>query len=53
MTDPDNVDRFNDPEQLRQLRERQKGRAMVMGLVLGGLAILFYLITIAKIGVAG
>ncbi len=29
-------------------RVRQKGRALVMGLVLGGLAILFFAITIVK-----
>lgn len=41
----------NDPEQVRELRARQKGRAKVMGLVLAGFAVLFFLITIVKIQV--
>ena len=36
------------PEQLRELRARQRSRAIVMGIILGALAILFYAITIAK-----
>lgn len=35
-----------DPE--LELRRRQKSRAVVMALVLGGLVILFYAISIAK-----
>ncbi|MFC4294401.1 hypothetical protein ACFO0A_04935 [Novosphingobium tardum] len=31
-------------------RARQRGRNRVMGLVLGGLAILFFAITMAKLG---
>lgn len=37
------------PEEERQVRARQKSRAVVLGLLLGGLVILFYAITIAKI----
>lgn len=33
-----------------QVRARQRSRALVTALILGGLVILFYLITIAKIG---
>lgn len=42
---------INDPENLRELRKRQRGRSLVLGLILGGLCILFYLITIAKLGI--
>ena len=38
MTDPD----------LEEYYRRQKGKARMLGLVLGGLAILFFFITIAK-----
>jgi hypothetical protein len=38
------------PEQSAQVRARQKGRAKMLGLILGALAILFYAITIVKIG---
>lgn len=40
-------------EETRLIRERQAARSRVMGLVLVGLCILFFLITIAKIGVWG
>jgi hypothetical protein len=40
-------------QQSRQVRERQAGRARMMGLVLGGLCILFFAITVAKIGIWG
>ena len=40
-------------EQSRLVRERQRGRARMMGLVLGGLCILFFAITVVKIGVWG
>ncbi len=33
-----------------EVRRRQRGRAIVMGLLLGAFAILLYLITIARIG---
>jgi hypothetical protein len=33
-------------------RARQKSRALVMALILGGLVVLFYFITIAKMGTA-
>ena len=38
------------PEEERQVRSRQKSRALVTGLLLGALVILFYAITIVKIG---
>ncbi len=38
------------PEEDEQVRSRQKSRAIVTGLLLGALVILFYAITIAKIG---
>jgi hypothetical protein len=38
------------PDEDRQVRARQKSRAIVTGLLLGALVILFYAITIAKIG---
>lgn len=41
------------PEETRLIRERQAARSKVMGLVLVGLCILFFLITVAKIGVWG
>jgi len=37
------------PEEEKQVRGRQKSRAIVTGLLLGALVILFYAITIAKI----
>lgn len=36
------------PEEMKQVRARQKSRALVMALILGGLAVLFYAISIAK-----
>jgi hypothetical protein len=42
-----------DLEQSRLVRERQQGRARVMGLALAGLGILFFVITLVKIGVWG
>ena len=38
------------PEDDKQVRARQKSRAIVTGLLLAALGILFYAITIAKIG---
>ena len=38
------------PEDDKQVRARQKSRAIVTGLLLAALVILFYAITIAKIG---
>lgn len=38
------------PEEDEQVRSRQKSRAILTGLLLGALVILFYAITIAKIG---
>ncbi|WP_281417156.1 hypothetical protein [Sphingobium phenoxybenzoativorans] len=37
------------PDEEKEVRARQRSRAMVMGLLLGALVILFYGITIAKI----
>jgi hypothetical protein len=42
-----------DLEQSRIVRDRQQARARVMGLVLIGLCILFFAITIVKVGVWG
>jgi hypothetical protein len=36
------------PEEQKLIQDRQRARARVMALVLGGLAILFFAITIAK-----
>ena len=38
------------PQEEKQVRSRQKSRALVTGLLLGALVILFYAITIVKIG---
>ncbi|BBD01561.1 MULTISPECIES: hypothetical protein [Sphingobium] len=38
------------PEENDRIRARQKSRALVMGLLLGALVLLFYGITIAKMG---
>ena len=40
------------PDEEDLIRSRQKSRALVTALILGGLALLFYLITIAKLLVA-
>lgn len=37
------------PEEERQVRARQKSRAIVTGVLLAALAILFYAITVVKI----
>jgi hypothetical protein len=36
------------PEELAEIRRRQKSRSIMMALVLGSLVILFYAISIAK-----
>ena len=36
------------PEQLKEVRARQKSRAVVMALILGALVVLLYAISIAK-----
>ncbi len=36
------------PEQVAEIRRKQKSRALVMALILGGFVILFYGISIAK-----
>ncbi len=46
------VGRF-DAEQSQQIRERQKARSNMMGMILLGLCVLFFAITIVKIGVWG
>jgi hypothetical protein len=38
------------PEEDRQIRARQKSRALVTGVLLAALVVLFYAITIVKIG---
>ncbi|WP_262982713.1 hypothetical protein [Sphingobium sp. SCG-1] len=38
------------PDEEKLVRARQKSRAIVTGIILGGLVILFYAITIAKMG---
>lgn len=38
------------PEEDRQIRARQKSRAIVTGVLLAALVILFYAIALAKIG---
>lgn len=40
------------PEEEKQIRARQKSRALVMALILGALVILFYAISIAKMALA-
>lgn len=41
------------PEEEEQIRSRQRSRAIVTGVLLAALVILFYAITIAKIGGGG
>jgi hypothetical protein len=41
------------PEQNAEIRARQAGRSKIMGVLLIGLAILFFAITVVKIGVWG
>jgi len=43
---------MNEPFDETEFRRRRKTRALVTALVLGALVVLFYLITIAKIGAA-
>jgi 4-amino-4-deoxy-L-arabinose transferase-like glycosyltransferase len=38
------------PEEERAVRARQKSRSLILGLLLGFLVILFYAITVVKIG---
>jgi hypothetical protein len=38
-------------EQSRLVRDRQQSRARMMGLILGGLCLLFFAVTIVKVGV--
>lgn len=40
------------PEEEKQIRQRQRSRALVTALILGGLVILFYAIAIAKMAIA-
>lgn len=46
------IGRFN-AEQSQQIRESQKARSNMMGMILLGLCVLFFAITIVKIGVWG
>ena len=41
------------PEEEDVFRKRQRGRAIATALALAGIVLLFYLITLAKIGFAG
>jgi hypothetical protein len=41
---------MTDPEAECEIRRRQKSRALVTALILGALVILFYAISIAKMG---
>ena len=50
--DPKIIGNFS-PEQSRKIRERQIERSKVMGLILFALCVLFFAITIVKIGVWG
>ena len=43
---------MTEPSDEERVRSRQRSRALVTALILGALVILFYLITIAKIGTA-
>lgn len=52
MTDRPAPD-FDDPEVLALLRARQRSRAVFMAGILVALCVLFYVITIVKIGVWG
>lgn len=45
--------RLYSPEETQLIRKRQAARSRVMGLVLIGLCVLFFLITVVKIGVWG
>ena len=49
MTDPNDTPLA--PFDETEYRRRQKARARLTGLLLGGLALLFFFITIAKIGI--
>jgi len=40
------------PEQFEELKKRRRKRSIALALVLGALAILFYAVTIVKIGPA-
>lgn len=51
MTEPEQ--RSYSLEETRLIRARQAARSRVMGLVLIGLCVLFFLITVVKIGLWG
>ncbi len=51
MTQPEDVPYT--VEETRIVRERQAARSRVMGIVLVGLCVLFFLITVVKVGVWG
>ena len=40
---------MTDPDQQDEIRARQRSRALVTALILGGFALLFFFVTIAKI----
>jgi hypothetical protein len=52
-TKPSQAPDFNDPDVLAQLRARQRSRALFMAGILIALCVMFYVITIVKIGVWG
>ncbi|MEZ5709514.1 MAG: hypothetical protein R3E02_09035 [Blastomonas sp.] len=52
MTDMKDQPDFSDPEMLRQLRARQRSRAIAMAAILGGMCVLFYVVTVVKMGLA-
>jgi hypothetical protein len=49
MTEP----RIFTAEESKLIRQRQAGRSRVMGVILAGLCVLFFAITIVKVGVWG
>ena len=51
MTQPEQ--RAFTPKETRLIRKRQAARSRIMGLILVGLCVLFFLITIVKVGVWG
>ena len=40
----------DDPDRMRQVRSRQRGRAVIMAIALAAFVVLMYFITIARIG---
>lgn len=44
---------YDDPQVMADLRARQKSRSLVMAVILAGLCVLFFAITIVKMGLWG